>query len=142
VKAIAPTGSLEIHEEAWNAYPYCKVRSSPSLPCTAAPQTVVTNPGYMKENFRIVVETYHLADRGDQENVHELDKKALKDRSVVNIDIAGDPVTAADYKKETDPCLFTSSKTGRGPLQGWVASRTLQCWSPPSAGSGRRARSP
>ena len=34
IKMIAPTGSLEIHEEAWNAYPYCK--------------TVLSNPGYMK----------------------------------------------------------------------------------------------
>ena len=33
VKMVAPTGSLEIHEEAWNAYPYCK--------------TVLTNPGYV-----------------------------------------------------------------------------------------------
>ena len=31
---VAPKGSLEIHEEAWNAYPYCK--------------TVLSNPGYMK----------------------------------------------------------------------------------------------
>ena len=33
-KMVAPTGSLEIHEEAWNAYPYCR--------------TVLSNPGYMK----------------------------------------------------------------------------------------------
>ena len=33
---VAPTGSLEIHEEAWNAYPYCR--------------TVLSNPGYMKVN--------------------------------------------------------------------------------------------
>ena len=26
IKMIAPTGSLEVHEEAWNAYPYCKVK--------------------------------------------------------------------------------------------------------------------
>ena len=31
VRLLAPKGSLEIHEEAWNAYPYCK--------------TVLTNPG-------------------------------------------------------------------------------------------------
>jgi len=49
VKAIAPKNSLEIHEEAWNAYPYCK--------------TVLSNPGYMKENFVISVETYHFPDR-------------------------------------------------------------------------------
>ncbi len=33
VRMCAPKGSLEIHEEAWNAYPYCK--------------TVLTNPGYV-----------------------------------------------------------------------------------------------
>lgn len=24
VRLVAPKGSLEIHEEAWNAYPYCR----------------------------------------------------------------------------------------------------------------------
>lgn len=24
IRLLAPKGSLEIHEEAWNAYPYCK----------------------------------------------------------------------------------------------------------------------
>jgi len=104
IKMVAPKGSLEVHEEAWNAYPYCK--------------TVLSNPGYMKDNFYIVIETYHLADRGDQENVHELDKKKLKDRSVVYIDIANDPVASADYKKDEDPSTFQSEKTGRGPLSG------------------------
>ena len=65
VRAIAPKGSLEIHEEAWNAYPYCK--------------TVLSNPGYMKDGFYIMVETYHIADKGDSENVHELPK--VKDQS-------------------------------------------------------------
>ena len=37
IKMIAPTGLLEIHEEAWNAYPYCK--------------TVLSNPGYLKVIF-------------------------------------------------------------------------------------------
>ena len=50
VRAIAPSGALELQEEAWNAYPYCK--------------TVITNPGYMKENFYITIETYHIGDRG------------------------------------------------------------------------------
>ena len=36
IKMVAPKGSLEVHEEAWNAYPYCK--------------TVLSNPGYMKVN--------------------------------------------------------------------------------------------
>ena len=34
IRSIAPKGSLEIHEEAWNAYPYCR--------------TVLTNPGCLK----------------------------------------------------------------------------------------------
>ena len=36
----------------------------------------------------------------ESENVHELDKKKLKERTVVPIDIANDPVNAADYKKK------------------------------------------
>ena len=75
---------LQVHEEAWNAYPYCK--------------TVLSNPGYMKvtlssssrsfsnvtfqDNFYIIIETYHLGDRGDKENVHELEEKKLKKREV------------------------------------------------------------
>jgi len=104
IKMVAPKGSLEVHEEAWNAYPYCK--------------TVLSNPGYMKDNFYIIIETYHLADRGDQENVHELDKKKLKERTVVPIDIANDNVASADFKKDEDPSKFKSEKTGRGPLTG------------------------
>ena len=65
----------------------------------------------------MVIETYHIADRGESENVHELDKKKLKERTVVPIDIANDPVNAADYKKDEDPTLFQSQKTGRGPLK-------------------------
>lgn len=105
VKWIAPKGSLEIFEEAWNAYPYCK--------------TVLTNPGYMKGNFFIKVETYHLPDRGDSENVHQLTKDQLKMRKVVHIDIANDPVISSDYKANEDPAKF-KSKGGRGPLgKGW-----------------------
>ena len=50
--------------------------------------------------------------------MHELDGKKLKDRTVVNIDIANDSVDANDYKKDEDPKTFKSEKTGRGPLEG------------------------
>ena len=50
-------------------------------------QTVVSNPGYMKDNFYITIETFHIADRGQQENVHELDKKALKERQVTLLNV-------------------------------------------------------
>jgi len=102
VRLLAPKGSLEIHEEAWNAYPYCK--------------TVLTNPGFMKTNFEIKVETYHIADRGDKENVHELPADKLKIREVIHIDIANDKVASNDYKADEDPIQYKSEKTGRGPL--------------------------
>lgn len=30
---------------------------------------MVKNPGYMKENFVICIESLHIGDQGDQENV-------------------------------------------------------------------------
>lgn len=39
--------------------------------------------------------------RNDQ--AHELPAEKLKQREVVYIDIANDPVTAADYKESEDP---------------------------------------
>jgi len=104
VRMVAPKGSLEIHEEAWNAYPYCK--------------TVLTNPDYMKTGFFICIESMHCPDAGFQENVHELPPEKLKMREVVRIDIANDPVSSKDYKETEDPNKFHSKKTGRGPLRG------------------------
>jgi len=102
VRSLAPTGSLEVHEEAWNAYPYCK--------------TVLTNPGYMKENFIIKIESFYRPSRGEEVNVHELSQELLNQREVIQIDIAKDEVTPGDYKSDEDPKTFTSTKTGRGPL--------------------------
>jgi hypothetical protein len=102
IRKLAPKGTLEMHEEAWNAYPYCK--------------TCVNNPDYMKENFYIRIETLHIADNGKSENVFNLDKKELEKREVVNIDIANDTIPTADYKEEEDPTKFLSKKTGRGQL--------------------------
>ncbi|KAJ8678509.1 hypothetical protein QAD02_014296 [Eretmocerus hayati] len=106
IRMLLPKNSLEVHEEAWNAYPYCK--------------TVISNPGYMKENFFIIIESYHIGDIGDQENVHELPPDKLKIREVVHIDIANDidHINRADYKEDEDPTKFKSEKTGRGPLVG------------------------
>ncbi|XP_070492148.1 phosphatidylinositol transfer protein alpha isoform isoform X2 [Chironomus tepperi] len=104
IRLLAPKGSLEIHEEAWNAYPYCR--------------TVITNPGYMKENFVICIESLHIGDTGDQENVHELTGEKLKIREIVHVDIANDTIASADYRESEDPTKFKSVKTGRGPLLG------------------------
>ncbi|XP_029965268.1 phosphatidylinositol transfer protein alpha isoform-like [Salarias fasciatus] len=97
--ALAPKESLELHEEAWNAYPYCR--------------TILTNT-FMKDKFKIVVETWHKPDMGEQDNVHKLDDTLLKQRDVVEIDITENP--DKEYKEEEDPAKFKSKKTGRGPL--------------------------
>ncbi len=82
----------------------------------------IQNPGYMKENFFIIIESLHLPDKGDQQNVHELPPDKLKQREIIMVDIANDPVNSSDYKPTEDPQKFNSSKTGRGPLNGkWPA---------------------
>merc|ERR1711962_1587770 len=103
IRLLAPEGSMEIHEEAWNAYPYCR--------------TVISNPGYMKKNFTICIETLHAQDL-NLENAHELTGDKLKQREVVTIYIGNDPVKPNDYKADEDPTKFKSEKTGRGPLVG------------------------
>ncbi|VDM66906.1 unnamed protein product [Strongylus vulgaris] len=101
IRKIAPKGSLAIHEEAWNAYPYCK--------------TVLTNPDYMKENFFVKIETIHLPDRGTTANAHGLPPEELAKRDVVDINIANDNefLHAGDILPTTTPSKFVSSKTGR-----------------------------
>jgi len=104
LRLLVPKGAMEVHEEAWNAYPYCR--------------TVISNPGYMKDNFYIMIETMHYGDNGVTDNIHELPSDKLKLREVVMIDIANDPVLPGDYKPDEDPSKFQSQKTGRGPLTG------------------------
>lgn len=102
VRMLAPEGALNIHEKAWNAYPYCR--------------TVITNE-YMKEDFLIKIETWHKPDLGTQENVHKLEPEAWKHVEAIYIDIADrSQVLSKDYKAEEDPAKFKSIKTGRGPL--------------------------
>jgi len=75
VRSFAPKGSLVFEEKAWNAFPYCR--------------TVITNEAYMKDNFEIRIESLHIDnDKGEQENVHQLDEDALRMRQVVFVDIA------------------------------------------------------
>uniref|UniRef100_A0A3B4VJE2 Phosphatidylinositol transfer protein alpha isoform n=1 Tax=Seriola dumerili TaxID=41447 RepID=A0A3B4VJE2_SERDU len=95
IRVIAPKGSLEVHEKAWNAYPYCRT----------------------SDNFMIKIETWHKPDMGDQDNVHGLDKSSWAATEVVNIDIADRScISPKDYKADHDPAIFKSEKTGRGPL--------------------------
>lgn len=101
---LLPAGSTEVHEHAWNAYPYCR--------------TIISNPTYMKEKFVVKIETLHAPDRGTQDNAHNLSPELLKKRDVAFIDIANDQVLAKDYKITEDPTKFKSSRANRGPLIG------------------------
>ncbi|CAF0770231.1 unnamed protein product [Didymodactylos carnosus] len=109
VKALVSSpDAFDLHEEAHNAYPYCK--------------TVLTS-AYMKDAMYIDISTLHLPHVYDsrtdcfQDNVHQLGKKDYDRRKIVVINIA-DPVSANDYKPKEDPTKFKSIKTGRGPLIG------------------------
>jgi hypothetical protein len=102
VRKLAPKGTLEMHEEAWNAYPFCR--------------TVISNPDYMKDNFFIKIESLHSSDRS-LSNAFQLKSDLLNKREVINIDIVNDPVHPADYKDTEDPTKFLSEKTGRGMLK-------------------------
>ena len=102
IRMLLPSGSLDIKEEAWNAYPYIK--------------TLISNPGYMKEGFEICIQSLHKPDLGESENVHKLPPAEWKKTEVVYIDIANDFVSRGDYKEEFDPTKFKSKKSGRGPL--------------------------
>uniref|UniRef100_A0A3Q4BV85 Phosphatidylinositol transfer protein alpha isoform n=1 Tax=Mola mola TaxID=94237 RepID=A0A3Q4BV85_MOLML len=103
VRMLAPASALNIHEKAWNAYPYCR--------------TGRMHNEYMKDNFLIKIETWHKPDTGHLENVHGLDAETWKKVDVVYIDIADrSQVEMKDYKPEEDPCKYKSVKTGRGPL--------------------------
>ncbi|XP_033115448.1 phosphatidylinositol transfer protein alpha isoform-like isoform X1 [Anneissia japonica] len=114
IRLLAPKGSLEMHEKAWNAYPYCRTEISNS---------------YMKDNFALIIETMHVEDDGQQENIHKLSPEELATRTVEHIDIAMDPIEERDYKVEEDPTKFHSEKTGRGPLgEGWQkTTKPLMC---------------
>uniref|UniRef100_A0A5S6QDA5 Reverse transcriptase domain-containing protein n=1 Tax=Trichuris muris TaxID=70415 RepID=A0A5S6QDA5_TRIMR len=103
LRQILPSGATKLHEQAWNAFPYCR--------------TLLTNPDYMEENFLIKVETMHLVDRGTTANAHNLSDQDLSIRQVVVVDIANDVFTKQD-KSEYDPRIYKSLKTGRGPLRG------------------------
>jgi len=88
-------------EESWNQYPICETRYT----CD-----------YLGDRFSMVIHTIHAPDGGVQENALKFDKKELKERELVTIDIREHKVDPAQYKEELDPRKFESKKTGRGPL--------------------------
>ncbi|CAD6197833.1 unnamed protein product [Caenorhabditis auriculariae] len=104
LQKMLPEEAFEIHEESWNAYPYCK--------------TVLTNPKYMKENFQQIIETIHLPDNGTSENPLNCPIK----REIITLDICDDKIIGKSaYKENCDPKIFQSTKAEVGPLENdWI----------------------
>jgi hypothetical protein len=101
-----PRDLQEIHQQSWDAFPYCK--------------SIITTPEALKDAYFVGIESLYCQDRGEQVNVHRLPPKVLRSREVVVIDIAGEPVSQEETDQGLDPRTFRSRKTGRGPLgQGW-----------------------
>jgi len=127
VKYVLPKGSLQMNENAWNAYPKCK--------------TVLTNP-FLADKFEISIETLHLPDCGTTENAHGLSQEEWKKTEVVKIDIANDPVSPDDYKKEFDPTLVQFQKAPHQALgKHWIdeAKMNAKLNQNGAAGSGNNA---
>ncbi|XP_044737260.1 protein retinal degeneration B isoform X2 [Chrysoperla carnea] len=112
VKGLLPKSALTTEEEAWNAYPYTKTR--------------YTCP--FVEKFSIEIETYYFSDNGHQDNVFKLTGSDLRNRLVDLIDVAKDQLYGGDYVREEDPLIYTSEKTGRGPLsENWLEEYWRAC---------------
>jgi hypothetical protein len=102
ISYIVPSKMLDVHEESWNSYPYCK--------------TVITCP-FLGDRFNITIQSsYRDNDVGNSANVFNLSKAELSKRKIVKVDIVNDDFE--EYKKEDDPKLCKSIETGRGPING------------------------
>jgi len=102
VCVLLPKDSTIVHEKSWNMYPVVK--------------TILYNE-YFKKKARIELDTVTRDCVNGQfdENVHNLTSEQLEKREIVEIDIA-EALSPNEYKKEEDPTIFKSEKSGRGPL--------------------------
>jgi len=97
LRTIIPSSALELHEKSWDRYPYCK--------------TILTNP-FLGDKFHFEIESMHAADLGEQDNILGItDRKLLKKRKVVFLDIAKDQLSdKSKYKAEEDPTQVGNKK--------------------------------
>ncbi|VDM44282.1 unnamed protein product [Toxocara canis] len=107
-RKMLPDDAFVLREDCWNAYPYCK--------------TILTNPNYMGNKFYIIIESMHIEDDGATENALNLPKELLKKREVIFLNIYDEKyLKETDIRPETNPRIFRSELTGRGPLkENWV----------------------
>lgn len=69
----------------------------------------------MGDNMHMIVETMHAEGDCTLENALELGPEQLKQRDVIKIDIS--ERCPKEYDLKTDPTLYKSKKTDRGPLR-------------------------
>jgi len=100
VTKLVPSNALVIDEKTWMAFPYIR--------------TTISIPFFNK--LKIEMLSMHADDDGSTENILNLSEAELAIRKVDMVDIAFDDVPKRDYKIELDPKLYSSKKTGRGPL--------------------------
>jgi len=117
VAALLPASAKQLDEKAWNSYPNCRTGIL-AVNRQITHLLEYTNP-FLGDRFQIIVQSTHLPDNGSTENAHNLSADQLALREVINIDIGYDQISTA-MKDNTDPAVFKSEKTGRGPLtEGW-----------------------
>ncbi|KAK6926837.1 Phosphatidylinositol transfer protein, partial [Dillenia turbinata] len=119
---FAPADALIIEEEAWNAYPKCKAGLPKSaLYITSQFVFVLKCPYFTK--FSLTIETVYVGNKGQLENVHNLNEEQLAARKVEFLDIALPAKDSWSYvvgASSIDFSRFKSAKSGRGPLTvGW-----------------------
>ncbi|XP_062999830.1 membrane-associated phosphatidylinositol transfer protein 2 isoform X5 [Elgaria multicarinata webbii] len=115
-RSILPKAALRVEEESWNAYPYTRTR--------------YTCP--FVEKFSIDIETFYIADAGEQANVFNLSPAEKRQTVLDPIDIVKDPIPPHEYKSEEDPRLYKSVKTTRGPLpEDWIKEHKNNPGRPP-----------
>lgn len=103
VRAVLPMNSRSFIEEAWDAFPYCRV---------------IYKSSHYPRSLVMKIETIHIADRGETENALNLTPELLALRHVTFVDILNDKLDPKDYKISDDPARFRPTAVDRQPIQG------------------------
>jgi len=111
---ILPYSFHCLEEKSWISFPYSK--------------SVFTCP-FFGDRFLIVSETLLVDNEINVPNIFRLDEAKTLQRIVEYIDIANEPDDPLVYKAETDPKVFQSKKTQRGPLlENWMQThKPMMC---------------
>ncbi|KAL0478838.1 hypothetical protein AKO1_008238 [Acrasis kona] len=113
MSSFLPSGALNVHEEAWNAYPYCKTS---------------INAPFLGDKFSATILSMYKDDDGTCPNALNLSKEHLAKRKIIKLDIVNDEFPTK--KKENDPSIHKCTKRDIGPLTGklWEKNQPTIMW--------------